>query len=252
MSLTAEKIQSNWQEFLEIIETHFEGDRKEKLLAMYNELEDRASTAPASSVDHYHNAFIGGYIDHVLRVIKCAKSVYQLWSTMGADMSGYTEEELIFVALNHDLGKLGFPGEGGEVYQPNDSDWHIKNMGKIFKINPKNPFGLVNDVSLWLLQHYNIKISFNEMLALRCTDGLYDEANKPYFISRSKDSKFRTNLPFVMHQADSMAARIEFEKWASDDDTYTPPVTSKPKKAVSKQSQAVDINKMFGDLFGDK
>ncbi len=256
MSLTAEQIQSNWEEFLGIIETHFEGDRKDKLLAMYNELEDRASTAPASSVDHYHNAFIGGYIDHVLRVIKCAKSVYQLWSTMGSDMSGYTEEELIFVALNHDLGKLGFPGEGGEIYTPNDSDWHIKNMGKIFKINPNNPFALVNDLSIWLLQHYGIKISFNEMIAIKCTDGLYDESNKPYFISRSKDSKLKTNMPYVMHQADSMAARIEYEMWAKDgDDVYTPPVKqkpSKPKKAISKQSQAVDVNKMFGDLFGDK
>ena len=230
MSLTAEQIQSNWEEFLGIVETHFEGERKDKLLTMYNELEDRASTAPASSVDHYHNAFIGGYIDHVLRVIKCAKSVYQLWSTMGADMSGYTEEELIFVAMHHDLGKLGFPGEGGEVYQPNDSEWHIKNQGKIFKINSNNPFALVNDMSLWLLQHYNIKISFTEMKAIRCTDGLYDEANRPYFISRTKDSKFKTNLPFVMHQADSMAARIEFEMWAKDDVAYTPPVKQKPSK----------------------
>ena len=89
------------------------------------------------------------------------------------------------------------------------------------------------------------------MIAIKCTDGLYDESNKPYFISRSKDSKLKTNMPYVMHQADSMAARIEYEMWAKDDDTYTPPINqtpSKPKKAVSKQSQAVDVNKMFGDI----
>ena len=252
--LTEQQIVDNWNKLMKLIEDTFEGERKEKLLARYNELEERASTAPASSVDHYHNAFIGGYIDHVLRVIHCAKQVYQLWKDNGANMSGYTEEELVFVAMHHDLGKLGFPGEGGEVYQPNDSEWHIKNQGKIFKINGDNPFALVNDMSLWLLQYYNIKVSFTEMQAIRCTDGLYDEANKPYFISRTKDSKLKTNLPYVMHQADSMAARIEFEKWASDDDTYTPPVKSKPskpKKAISTQSQAVDVNKMFGDLFGD-
>ncbi len=94
------------------------------------------------------------------------------------------------------------------------------------------------------------------MIGIKCTDGLYDESNKPYFISRSKDSKLKTNMPYVMHQADSMAARIEYEMWAKDgDDVYTPPVKqkpSKPKKAISKQSQAVDVNKMFGDLFGDK
>ena len=58
-----------------------------------------------------------------------------------------------------------------------------------------------------------------------------------------------------MHHADSMAARIEFEMWSKDDDVYTPPVKqkpSKPKKAISTQSQAVDVNKLFGDLFGDK
>ena len=68
-------------------------ERKDKLLAMYNDLGDRMSIQPASSVDHYHNAFEGGYVDHVLRVIKCAKHVYKLWEDLGADMSGYTKDE---------------------------------------------------------------------------------------------------------------------------------------------------------------
>jgi hypothetical protein len=167
-------------------------------------------------------------------------------------MSGYTEEELVFVALHHDLGKLGFPGKDGEVYIPNDSEWHIKNQGKIFKHNENNPFALVNDMSLWLLQHYGIPVSFNEMLGIKCTDGLYDEANKPYFISRTKDSKLRTNLPYVMHQADLMAARVEFEKWRNDGpSTVTKSKPATPKKAVSSSSQAVDTNRLFKDLFGE-
>ena len=67
----------------------------------------------------------------VSNVIKCAKKVYELWTDMEADMSGYTKEELIFTALNHDIGKMGFPGEGNEIYQPNDSEWHRKNLGKV-------------------------------------------------------------------------------------------------------------------------
>ena len=58
MSLKAEEISNNWNSLLEVIETEFTGDRKEKLLKLYNEYEERISTAPASSVDHYHNAFI--------------------------------------------------------------------------------------------------------------------------------------------------------------------------------------------------
>ena len=87
MKLTAEQIVENWNELIKVIEDNFNGERKEKLLAMYTDLEDRMSMQPASSIDHYHNAFEGGYVDHVLRVIKCAKKVYALWTEMGADMS---------------------------------------------------------------------------------------------------------------------------------------------------------------------
>ena len=248
MKLTAEQIVQNWNDLIKVIEDNFTGERKDKLLAMYNDLGDRMSIQPASSVDHYHNAFEGGYVDHVLRVIKCAKHVYKLWEDMGADMSGYTKDELIFVALNHDIGKMGFPGEGNEVYLPNDSEWHRKNLGKLYKVNPKNPFTLVNDLSIWLLQHYGISISWNEMLGIKLTDGLYDESNKPYFISRAANSKLKTNIGYVMHQADLMAARIEYEMW-NKNKTPKPIQKKYPQKGLSNPN--VNAKEMFKDLFGD-
>ena len=75
MKLTAEQIVKNWEDLLEVINKNFLGERRQKLLAMYTDLEERMSLQPASSIDHYHNAFEGGYVDHVLRVIKCAKKV---------------------------------------------------------------------------------------------------------------------------------------------------------------------------------
>ena len=236
---------------MNVIENNFQGERKEKLKSMYADLEDRMCMQPASSVNHYHNAFEGGYVDHVLRVIKCADEVHALWTKMGADMSGYTYEELIFTALNHDIGKMGFPGEGGEIYQPNDSEWHRKNQGKMYKINPNNPFSLVNDLSIWLLQHYGISITWNEMLGIKLTDGLYDESNKPYFMSRTADSKLKTNLGYVMHQADAMAARIEFEMWYKNKPAQSAPIKKQyPKKGLANPN--VNAQEMFKDLFGDK
>jgi len=252
MKLTAEQIVQNWNDLLEVINKNFVGERRQKLLAMYTDLEERMSLQPASSIDHYHNAFEGGYVDHVLRVIKCAKKVYDLWDEMEADMSGYTKEELIFVALNHDIGKMGFPGEGNEIYQPNDSEWHRKNLGKEYKINPNNPFTLVNDLSIWLLQHYGIEITWNEMLGIKLTDGLYDESNKPYFMSRTADSKLKTNLGYIMHQADSMAARIEFERWYKNKPTNSAPIKKQyPKKSISDANTNVNAKEMFKDLFGE-
>jgi hypothetical protein len=50
------------------------------------------------------------------------------------------------------------------------------------------------------------------MLAIKLHDGLYDEANKPYLINWLPEQKPRTSLIYIVHQADLMAARIEFEQ----------------------------------------
>jgi hypothetical protein len=50
------------------------------------------------------------------------------------------------------------------------------------------------------------------MLAIQTHDGLYDEANKKYLMTYMPEQKPRTCLPFVLHFADMMAARIEFER----------------------------------------
>ena len=89
----------------------------------------RALIAPASGTIHYHNCYDGGYIDHVMNVCKAARGQKVLMQSMGARID-FTDDELLFSALNHDLGKLG--SLEGEQYQPNDSEWHIKNQGKVY------------------------------------------------------------------------------------------------------------------------
>ena len=50
------------------------------------------------------------------------------------------------------------------------------------------------------------------MVAIQTHDGLYDPANEKYLKSWMPETKPRTSLPFILHQADMMAARVEFEK----------------------------------------
>ena len=38
MSLTAEEIKNNWNKLLNVIDTEFSGDRREKLLSLYNDM----------------------------------------------------------------------------------------------------------------------------------------------------------------------------------------------------------------------
>ena len=63
-----------------------------------------------------------------------------------------------------------------------------------------------------MLQSHGIQYTFNEMVAIQTHDGLYDPANDKYLKSYMPETKPRTSLPFILHQADMMAARIEFEK----------------------------------------
>jgi hypothetical protein len=210
MSLTAEQIQSNWEEFISNIETYITGDRKQKLLDFYNKYQERIMLMPASHKKEYHNAFPGGYIEHVNRVVRCALKQSNLWYEEGADMTTFTTEELVFSAINHDLGKMG--DEENESYIPQTDKWRKEKLGEDYTHNTQIPFASVPDRGLYLLQSHGIPYTFNEMLAIQTHDGLYDDANKKYLMGYMPEQKPRTSLPFILHQADLMAARIEFER----------------------------------------
>ena len=72
---------------------------------MYDYFEERMVLAPASGKEHFHNAMVGGYVSHVIHVIESALQVKSLWEQNGGKID-FTDEELIFAALHHDLGCL--------------------------------------------------------------------------------------------------------------------------------------------------
>ena len=210
MNLTAEQIQDNWNELLSYIEEYISEPRKDKLLEFYEQYADRLMLMPAAHKKEYHNAFPGGYVEHVLRVIRCAIKQAELWNSEGCDMTTFTTEELIFSALNHDLGKMG--DEEQESYIPQTDNWRREKLGEDYMFNTKVPFASVPDRGLFMLQSHGIQYTFNEMVAIQTHDGLYDKANEKYLMSYMPEQKPRTSLPFILHQADLMAARIEFER----------------------------------------
>ena len=209
MSLSAEQIQSNWEKFIGYINIYISDPRREKVLAFYKKFEERIAMMPASHKKEYHNAFPGGYVDHVNRVIEGALAINKTWVEFGAEQN-YTIEELVFSAINHDLGKMG--DEEHESYVPQTDNWRREKLGEEYMHNKAIAFASVPDRGLFLLQQHDIKYSFNEMVAIQTHDGLYDPANEKYLKSFMPETKPRTSLPFILHQADMMAARIEFEK----------------------------------------
>ena len=252
--LTAEQIQKNWETFCQNIETWITGDRKQNLLKFYEKYADRVMMMPAAHKKEYHNAFPGGYVDHVNRVVECCFRINDVWTEMGVDTSTYTYEELAFSAINHDLGKMG--SEDQESYIPQTDKWRKEKLGEDYMFNKQVPFSSVPDRGLFLLQSHGVQYTFNEMLSIQTHDGLYDVANEKYLKAYMPEQKPRTSLPFIVHQGDLMAARIEFEKeWLPKFKNSVPPqkknFTLNPESKKSTKDKALSQieSKGLKDLF---
>ena len=249
MQFTPEQLQEKWEQLLQYVEEYISTPRKEQLTALYERYQERILLAPASAKEHFHNSFPGGYIDHVLRVVQNALDIRDLWYKAGANVGNFTAEELVFAALNHDLGKIG--DETGEYYQPNLSDWHRINQGKIYTFNPEITFMNVTDRSFYMLQLEGIAVTRNEYIAMYLTDGLYEDKNKPYLVGYEKEQQLRFNLPIILHHADMLALHTERDIWRKENESLEGNIAkinpqTAPKRAKSDpQKRNADLKKTF-------
>lgn len=251
MNFTAEQLSENFDQLMTMIESNIKGERGAQLVKLHTDHQERIMLMPASGNINYHNCFVGGYVDHIIRVMNCALEVHNVWEKLGAKVD-YTTEELLFAALCHDLGKIGT--EEAEQYIHNPSDWHRKNLGKLYTNNPVNAFMTVPDRSLKLLADRGIQVSDNEWFGIKLHDGLYEEANKPYYISFNPESALRTNLPYILHQADMMASRIEKNKGEQGEEYTEPTKETKGRKTLLSDASEKDkesLKNVFDSLFNN-
>lgn len=213
------QLEDNYNRFIAAIKKVFTGDRLEKLLHMYSpdELGNELAMAPASGKLNFHSAYPGGYIDHVMNVATNAYKIKKMFESSGGHIN-FTDEELLFAAFHHDLGKLG---DGKEPYYlPQTSEWHQKNKKEYFTHNPKLQYFDVTDRAFWLLNQYGIKYTQKEQLGIHMADGLYNDATKKYFISYNEDFQVKTDLPYILHWADHMSTRIENSEYRKSTGMY--------------------------------
>ena len=203
--LTPEQMAQNLEKFYKLIDEHVPGERGKKLKAFYKSIEETLTMSPASSNVNHHNCFPGGYLDHIIRVVEGSLVFNKVWDKFGQKKT-YTLEELVFSAINHDLGKLGTNEK--PFYLPNTDQWEIDKRGILYKYNYDHHMR-VADRSLYALQQAGIPMSEAEYIAIKIHDGLYEEANKPYLMTFSEQAHLKTTLPHVLHQADLMASQVE-------------------------------------------
>jgi len=247
MRIPAEQIQENWEGLNKIIEDTFEGDRLKNIKLLHEHFQDRMTLAPASGTKWFHNAFPGGYVAHVLNVIKWSLEYYEMFKKMDMHVSDIDEESVIFCAMFHDLGKIG--DMENDYYITNPDEWKAKKWGRLYDHNPNLHWMTVTDRTFWLLNQFSIPMSQQEFLGLRMADGLYEDANKPYFFEGSEWKEIKTNIGFIIHYGDACATRWEKEQYMlSGESSVDFPKIMKGTTTKSEPLGDIDVDKL-GDLF---
>lgn len=204
--LTEQELVDNYNKFINVIKTLFkDSPRLDKILHMYSEgeLGEELTFAPASGFIKFHNCFTGGYLDHILSVVKFSKKFRDDFEKAGGVID-FTDEELFFAALHHDLGKLG---DGKNPYFiPEESDWHRDKLGRMYNHNDDLISNDVGQRSLFLLNKYGIQFSEKEQLGIILANGTYDEIARKILINHHDVG---TVLPYIVHMADLFSTHVE-------------------------------------------
>jgi len=192
MSLTPEEIEKNWGKMLALLGKL--GDRSEPALQMVDALGERLALCPASAKRDFHNAFPGGLVDHSLRVLGNAVRL------AGAFEWKLPKDSLIIGALFHDLGKVG--DHEHDYYIPQTDGWRVDKLGEEYTYSKEIRYMTVPDRGIFLCQHFGLKLTREELLAIRLNDGQYADENAAYKLKEPM-------LADCIHMADLISTKQE-------------------------------------------
>jgi hypothetical protein len=191
-TLTPEEIEKNWHKMRSLLEKL--GDRSTAALNMVDSLGERLALCPASAKRDYHSAYPGGLVEHSLRVLGNAMKI------TGAFGWKIPKDSLIIGALFHDIGKVG--NHEKDYYVPQTDGWRAEKLGEEYTYNKDMQYMTVPVRGLFLCQHYGLRLTEQETLAILLNDGQYAEENAAYKLKEPM-------LADVVHMADLIATKQE-------------------------------------------
>jgi len=193
------KLLNCFESFNKLVNSISNEEARLPLQNLMEDLGERFFEAPASGKLAFHNCMPGGLCEHSLRVYSIFKNLVKSYGD-----SNWDEDDILIAGLFHDLGKVGTLDK--PYFVPKNSQWHLEKMGMVYESNPELPFMPHAQRSLFLLQHYNVKLNDLVYGAILIHDGQYVDENKPYKMNEGK-------FAILLHMADRLACEIEKEKW---------------------------------------
>ena len=163
-----EEIKSTYDKYIALLRKFFadSGDAVDKL---ESEIGERLFLAPRDT--HPQQGGIpGGIVSFSLDVAKCAKNL--------GDM--VDAKKLVRIALLHELGKLGGPESGQDLFLPEDSSWHREKLGKAYKFNEFCPKMSTAHRTLFYVARYGFQLDEEEWVAIVTSSGFQYDENRFY------------------------------------------------------------------------
>jgi len=162
-----ETIKNNWETFERLCKK-LEDEGVNNLLEALGE---RLVTAPAATHDSSPGCFPGGLIQNSLETTSKLKKAANLFDNLNTT-------SLLKVGLLHEIGKVG--DLSNNLFVDQESDWHREKLGQNYKYNEVIPKATVHDRTLMILQHFGVKLTHDEFMAIRLSQGSHLEENKFY------------------------------------------------------------------------
>ena len=169
MDLDTDKLISQYETYVKILKRFFPDKGIDDLLEIYG---TRLVTAPRGLTDEEggrHGALVEFLCNVTLKVKDLSQGVCD-------------QESAVRVALVHELGKLGDLNH--DLFLEQDSSWHREKLGQNFKYNDKCNKMSVSHRTLFILQHFDIKLSQDEWISLLVSQGMQYPENA--FYSKAK------------------------------------------------------------------
>lgn len=156
---------------------------------------ERFTVAPGSK--QKHQAWAGGYLDHVTDAMNIGSAMYDLWSSTGRDL-GFERSDVLLILFLHDI-------EKPFKYYIDDEN-HITDVLVMSK-------PMRAEFRLRFMADYGIELNTTQDNALKHAEGVRDEVYNQH-------ERQMWELATLCHQADEASAYLFFDYPKAADDPW--------------------------------
>ena len=140
---------------------------------------------------------IGGLVEYSIELAKIASC---LTKTLNYDLS---KASIIKCSLLSILGRIGTLS--CDRFIETTSEWHREKLGQQYDWNEDCPKYQVNDMTLFMLQHYKVHLNWEEWNAISLLKDLSSEDNKFY-------GDHKTRLSMIINLSNQIVLKNELDK----------------------------------------